>query len=163
MMNQRKPATDIQLTEHFKLSEFTRSAKAEALGIDNSVVEGEVLANITEVAITLERVRKLFGWRAVDVSSGVRCPKLNTAIGSKDTSPHIKGLAVDFNIRGLTAREVALKIAPLVEELDIDQLIYEIRGETTWVHLGLRVFGARHQVLTINIVGGKEYVTTGVV
>lgn len=156
-------AGDMQLTEHFKLSEFTRSDVAKAKGIDNSIVQGEVLANITEVAIVLERVRKIFGGRPVNISSGVRCLKLNRAMKSKDTSAHLKGLAVDFNITGLTAREVALKLAPLVEELDIDQLIYEIRGSATWVHMGLRVFGSRHQVLTIRIEGGTEHVTTGVV
>jgi hypothetical protein len=156
-----------QLTEHFTLEEFTRSAKAKELKIDNSPQDDATLDNLKQLATVLERVRKACGNRPIIISSGLRVPALNRAVGSRDTSAHIKGLAVDFNVKGLHPRLVAWCIAPLVEEFDIDQLIYEIREDqgklTEWVHLGLRVFGARNQVLTIRIKDGKEHVMTGVV
>ena len=47
---------------------------------------------------------------------------LNTAIGSKSTSQHVKGEAVDFEVPGVTNAQLAAWIR---DNLDYDQLILE--------------------------------------
>src|SRR5882672_2980408 len=83
-----------KLSEHFALSEFVKSPTAERLGIDNTPPV-EAIESLRMVALrVLEPVRAKFG--PVHVNSGYRCHDLNAACGSKDTSQHRKGEAVDF-------------------------------------------------------------------
>jgi len=50
----------MQLTPNFTLAEFTRSAKAQALGLDNTPT-AKALANLQHTAEMLERVRAHLG------------------------------------------------------------------------------------------------------
>ena len=145
-----------QLTDHFSLEEMTRSDYAERHGIDNKP-NLEIIANLTEMAMVMERVRMAVG-APISVTSGYRCGKLNTAIGGSKTSAHVRGHACDFVAFGQTARETALKIAPLVKELGIDQLIFEFGR---WVHIGLAEY-PRHQVLTAKFEGSHVSYMQGV-
>lgn len=54
---------------------------------------------------TAEGVREHFGAPAL-VSSGVRCPVHNMAVGGVANSRHLSGKAMDFCITGRSAREV---------------------------------------------------------
>lgn len=132
----------MNLTENFSLREMTRSDYAERHGINNTPTDIRIVGNLHIMAECMERIRKLLG-APIIVSSGYRCPKLNTAIGGSKTSAHVQGLACDFNAVGYDAKCAALKIAPLVEEFGIDQLIYE----GSWVHVGL-YDEPRGQILT---------------
>lgn len=125
--------TDKQLTPHFKLSEFTRSATAESRGIDNTP-DSEHLTNLINLANTLEAVRALFGGAPVVITSGYRSPALNKAVGGVATSDHANGLAADFTVKGYTVQQAAEKIA--ASGIRFDQLIFE-QGSTEWVHLGI--------------------------
>ena len=49
----------------------------------------------TSVLETLDRIRSMFG-KPMNITSGARCLTYNRSIGSKDTSPHPQGLAVDI-------------------------------------------------------------------
>lgn len=123
-----------RLSEHFLLSEFTRSATAQARGIDNTPSLQHV-ANLRQLARTLERVREALGGHPIIISSGYRSPELNRAVGGSATSDHANGLAADFTCPGYgSAREVCEAIVSA--GIEFDQLIYE-QGNTEWVHLGL--------------------------
>jgi len=82
----------------------------------------------------LEPVRQHFGVPMVP-SSGYRCLELNRAIGSGDTSQHVKGQAVDFEIPGLANQVLANWI---MENVDYDQLILEFYRQedpnSGWIH-----------------------------
>ena len=137
-----------RLSDNFTLAEMCASDYAERHGLNNRPVDAETVANLTEVCMVLERVRKLAG-APIIVSSGYRSPKVNQAIGGSKTSAHMAGLAADIRAVGMTARELALKIAPLVQEFGIDQLIFE----GSWTHIGLRD-NPRGQILTARFGGG---------
>lgn len=135
---------DHRLSEHFFLSEFLRSETAARRGIDNTPGP-EVLRALEWNAANMEQVRTVLN-QAIQVSSGYRSPALNRAIGSADTSAHIKGLACDF-----TAPSFGLPIDvcdQIVKSgIQFDQLIHE----HTWVHIAWAGFGSspRRQVLTL--------------
>ena len=124
----------MKLSEHFSLSELTKSSTAERKGISNEPDE-EAIENLILVCDQiLEPVRNHYGKPFVP-NSGFRCLELNRAIGSSDKSQHVTGQAVDFEVPGEDNKDVALWV---VENCTFDQLILEFykEGEPTsgWVH-----------------------------
>lgn len=144
-----------KLTPHFTLNELIRSSRASELGIDNTPPE-HVLKNLILVCTSiLEPVRSHFE-RPVRVNSGYRCLALNSAINGSQTSQHMTGQAVDFEIDGLANYDLALWIST---NLTFDQLILEnyVSGKPNsgWVHCSLKTEQNRMQLLTIN--GRNKY------
>ena len=138
----------MNLTENFSLIELTKSQTAERKGIDNtpSPEHQENLKSLCEMI--LQPIRDHFG-QVVSVSSGYRSAELCTAIGSKTTSQHAKGEAVDFEIFDVSNKELADYIN---EHLDYDQLILEYwKGEdepnSGWVHCSYTNGSNRKQYL----------------
>mgnify|MGYP000336016796 CR=1 FL=1 len=137
----------MNLTENFSLNELTKSQTAERKGIDNtpSTEHQENLKRLCESI--LQRVRDHFG-RVVSVSSGYRSVDLCVAIGSSTGSQHAKGEAADFEIFGVSNKELADYIN---ENLDYDQLILEYWKEedpnSGWVHCSYKSDGNRKQYL----------------
>ena len=124
----------MMLSKHFSLAELTKSSTATRRGIDNdpdSTARENLIVLCSEV---LEPVREHYGVPFVP-NSGFRCLELNRAIGSSDSSQHVTGNAVDFEVPGVDNKEVALWVK---ENCDFDQLILEFYkdGEPTsgWVH-----------------------------
>jgi hypothetical protein len=85
----------MQLSKHFHLAEFTRSPTAAMLGIDNTLPP-DLMGAAQRTCEGLELVRSLLGDNPIRISSGYRGLALNSAIGSKPSSQHIKAEAVDF-------------------------------------------------------------------
>lgn len=119
------------LTEHFSLEELTDSDTALRLGISNRPGYHE-LGNLHMLAKGLERVRDALGGVPIIISSGYRSPALNAFVRGAPSSAHVKGLAADFKAPAFgSPRDIALALAPMVEKLQIDQLI----NEGQWVHV----------------------------
>ena len=147
----------MQLSKHFKLHEFEKSATAIRLGIKNKAGSGEI-KNLTDVCYEiLEPVRAKFDEKPIIITSGFRSEELCEAIKSSKTSQHTKGQAVDFEIAGVSNLEVALWIQ---NNCNFDQLILEFWKEedndpnSGWVHCSFVEGSNRKQVLTFN---GREY------
>jgi zinc D-Ala-D-Ala carboxypeptidase len=138
----------MKLTENFSLNELTKSQTAERKGIDNtpSPEHQENLKSLCEMI--LQPIRDHFG-QVVSVSSGYRSPELCVAIGSSTKSQHARGEASDFEIFGISNKELADYIN---EHLDYDQLILEYwKGEdepnSGWVHCSYTNGSNRKQYL----------------
>ena len=125
----------MQLSKHFKLEEFTKSMTATRKGIDNTPGAGDI-KNLENVCYEiLEPARAKFE-KPITITSGYRSEELCEAIGSKKTSQHAKGQAVDF-----------------------DQLIMEYFDPNDpaggWIHVSYNEKGSnRKQVLTYD---GKKF------
>ena len=144
----------MKLSENFKLLEFTRSETAKRLNIDNSPGEIE-LNNLKRLAGEMEKVRELFG-KPIIITSGFRCNKLNSAIGSKPTSRHVLGLACDFFIHGLEIKEIVQIIKDSYLSDLVDQCICEFDD---WVHLSIAEENVepRKMFLTIDNNGTRQF------
>ena len=147
----------MQLSKHFKLHEFEKSATAIRLGIKNKAGAGDI-KNLGDLCYEiLEPVRAKFDEKPVIITSGFRSEELCEAIKSSKTSQHTKGQAVDFEIAGVSNLEVALWIQ---NNCNFDQLILEFWKEedndpnSGWVHCSFVEGSNRKQVLTFN---GREY------
>ena len=137
----------MQLSKNFNLVEMTKSQTATRKGIDNTP-SPEHQANLQWLCMhVLQPIRDHFS-QVVTVSSGYRSPELCTAIGSKITSQHAKGEAADFEIFGVSNKELADYIN---ENLEYDQLILEYWKESDpnsgWVHCSYSEGNNRKQYL----------------
>ena len=148
----------MKLSNNFSLKELTASQTAARKGIDNtpSVEHQENLKLLcTHV---LQPIRDHFS-QVVSVSSGYRSQELCLAIGSKITSQHAKGEAADFEIFGVSNKELADYIH---ENLEYDQLILEYWKESDpnsgWVHCSYSQNHNRKQYLkAFKINGSTKY------
>ena len=144
----------MKLTEHFKLEEFTHSLTADRLKIDNSV-PADLMPNVKLTAIKLELVRKALD-KAINITSGYRCPALNARVGGVSTSAHTKGLAVDFHSPFGTPKEICQRL--IDAGVQFDKLIQE---HNQWVHIGFSPDNNRQIVLTAVKQGGKTVYLSG--
>ena len=137
----------MKLSENFSLLELTKSQTAERKGIDNppSTEHQENLKKLCENV--LQPVRDHFE-QVVSVSSGYRSPELCTAIGSSSKSQHARGEAADFEIFGVSNKELADWIH---YNINYDQLILEYWKESDpnsgWVHCSYSESNNRRQYL----------------
>ena len=137
----------MQLSKNFSLIELTKSQTAERKGIDNtpSTEHQENLKSLC--TYVLQPIRDHYS-RVVSVSSGFRSQALCEAIGSKSTSQHAKGEAADFEIFGISNKELADWIH---FNVNYDQLILEYWKESDpnsgWVHCSYTEGNNRRQYL----------------
>lgn len=150
----------MQLTKHFTLEEFTASALAVRLGIDNTP-NAKQLARITLTAQRMEAVRDVLCVAAgedipIHLTSGFRCLALNRALRSSDASAHVDGDASDFKAPKFGG---PLKVARALEASSVgyDQLIHEFGA---WVHISF-ADRLRGETLTIDRVGDRVRTRAG--
>jgi len=148
---------NIRLSSNFTLAEMVKSSTADRHGIDNWPTDKLIIQKLKLIAINiLQPCRDHFGI-PFSPNSGFRCLELNRKIGSKDTSQHAKGEAVDFEIPGISNFDLASFIE---NYLDFDQLILEFaqRGVPTagWVHCSY-VSPKINRKESISLVKGEGY------
>ena len=145
----------MNLTTNFSLLELTKSQTAERKGIDITPSPDHQESLKLLCTHILQPVRDHFE-RVVSVSSGYRSPELCLAIGSKTTSQHAKGEAADFEIFGVSNKELADWIH---FNLNYDQLILEYWKEedpnSGWVHCSYIEGNNRRQYLRAYKEDGK--------
>ncbi len=121
----------MQLTKNFTLEELLLSQTAERLNMNEQYTPPqEVVDNLTALCENIlqpfrENLRK-----GINISSGYRCPRVNTAIGGAANSQHVKGQAADIGVSG-TSTETLYKNLK-ASGLPFDQLIQEF---DRWVHI----------------------------
>jgi hypothetical protein len=142
------------MTPHFTLDELTASETAERNGWDNTPNETE-LANLQRLAEFLEEVKEALGGKPIMVSSGFRNKQTNDSVGSRDSSQHRLGCAVDFRVPQLTPDQVVQAI--IASGLPYDQVIREF---DRWTHLSIPNTPdakPRKQALIIDKTGTRLY------
>ena len=140
------------LSPHFSLAEAIHSETAARKGIDNTPREVDIFT-MRNTAERMEQVRILLGV-PITVSSWYRSPEVNAAIGSKSTSQHIKGEAVDFIAPSFgDPVTICKKLIPFIESLRIDQLILE----HTWVHISFAISTGKPRGQVLSLITGNHY------
>lgn len=152
--------------------EFTNSATARKLGIDNTPT-AEHRTNLEElVAKLLDPLREAWAIRcaneqwgtpALNVTSGYRGPELNKAVGGTATSAHCVGYAADLVPANGRLAEFKAFCRGWLQGKPFDQMISEdenAAGVPRWIHIGYKnqQGGQRRQLLSM--VGGKYQAMT---
>ena len=138
------------MTPHFSLAELTHT---DHRAFDNTPPP-EVLPNLRRIALLMEQVRSLLG-QPIFITSGYRSKQVNDAVGSKDTSQHRLGCAVDFKCAGLTPDQIVRKIK--ASDIAYDQLIREF---DSWTHISVPsepALAPRKQALIIDRTGTRLF------
>jgi zinc D-Ala-D-Ala carboxypeptidase len=143
----------MKLSAHFDLEEFTCSDTAARMCINNDLPI-ELLAEAKKTADMMEAIRAYLSDRLqkpcpVIITSAYRCPQLNKAIGSSETSDHIKMMACDFKAPAFgSPYDICRELAPAMSMLGIGQIIYEFES---WIHVSTRIPDkVINRIITIN-------------
>jgi hypothetical protein len=142
----------MKLTEHFSLEELTHTDHRQ---YDNTPNDAE-LENLKRLAEFLEEVKTLLGGKPIMVNSAFRSKQVNDAVGSRDSSQHRIGCAVDFRVPQLTPDEVVRAV--IASGLPYDQIIREFNA---WTHLSIpnkEGDKPRKQALIIDKQGTRPFV-----
>lgn len=155
-----------KLSENFTFEEMLVSSTAQKYGIKN-VPDAVSKANLTLLCQKfLQPMREAYG-KPIIVTSGYRCPELNTRIGGAKTSQHMRGQAADINDgtgykHGMEARyEANAKLFDFIYQRGgYDQLINEFpdaKGRPQWIHVSYNpnLKKQRGQALVAKKVNGK--------
>jgi uncharacterized protein YcbK (DUF882 family) len=128
-------AKNIKLSKNFTYDEMIHSATAKRLNIDNTPNARE-LENLKVLCQTvLQPIRDKRG-SAITVTSGYRCPKLNTLVGGSKTSQHALGQAADITLGNPTLNKKLFNmIVDMInkKEIRVGQLIDEYNYR--WLHI----------------------------
>lgn len=119
-------------SDFFSLEEFTRSATALRLKIDNTPKD-YIIRNIQYgVQMVLDPLRRIIR-SPIIITSGFRCSALNKAVGGVANSWHTKGNAADIRIKDEEEAKAifqALKTLP-----SVDTVLFEHSATAIWMHV----------------------------
>jgi len=134
----------MNFSKNFTLKEFEKSDIAEKYGINNKMPEKYYNNAISLCKYVLQPLRDFLG-KIVNVSSGYRCPELNSHPDLKGSvsSDHLRGAAADITVDGLTPEQLKNIIISL--GLDFDQLI--VYKKKKIVHISFRTVNRRQVII----------------
>lgn len=135
------------ISKHITWEEATKSATAEKKGIANVPSEVEIVAMKKLAKEIFEPLREWAG-EPIRVNSFYRSAELCEAIGSKATSQHTKGQAIDIDAMGKKTNADLFNY--IKDNLNFDQLIWEYGDDENpdWVHISyVGVNGNRNRIL----------------
>lgn len=143
----------MNLSKNFTLKEMTKSVTAKRLGIDNTPDDQQIAFMVELCENVLQPLRDALG--PITISSGLRVPALNKAIGGSSSSQHcaLRGAAADIDMDEKNA-EVFNYIK---DNLIFDQLIWEFGDNDCpdWVHVSYHYGHNRGQILKAVKKNGK--------
>jgi hypothetical protein len=145
----------MKMSTNFTLAEMVSSHTAQRLGIDNTPNDEQIESLKELCEKILQPVRDKFG--PVRITSGLRVPDLNTAIGGSKSSQHCKGEAADINLCSNSCGGKNADVFNYIKDhLIFDQIIWEF-GENcpAWVHVSYNYGKNRKQVLKAKKQNGK--------
>ena len=135
----------MKLSDNFTLAEMVRSQTARRLNIDNTQDEHQIEFMRELCVHVLQPIRNEFG--PVRITSGLRVPELNRAIGGSSSSQHcaLNGAAADIDF-GDGNKPV---FDWIVNNIVFDQLIREFGDDKTpdWIHVSYNYGKNRGQIL----------------
>lgn len=117
----------MQLTKNFTKKEFDSK--------DGAIMPPDVLSNVIVVAQNLQKIRDYIA-KPINIHSGYRSVAHNKAVGGVANSYHLKGLAVDISVSGMTSLDLYNIIEKLIDEKRVINgglILYD-----TFVHYDLR-------------------------
>ena len=119
-------------SEFFSLAELIKSSTATKHHIDNTP-PADVIKNLQYgVDMILDPLRRIYG-KPIIITSGYRCPKLNTLVGGVSNSWHTQGNAADIHVASLT--EATKLFSNLQKIPSVDTVLFEHSNSGQWLHV----------------------------
>lgn len=131
-MARQQNITQTIKSEFFSLAELIKSSTATKHHIDNTP-PADVIRNLQYgVDMVLDPLRRIYG-KPILITSGYRCPKLNTLVGGVSNSWHTQGNAADIHVASLT--EATKLFSNLQKIPSVDTVLFEHSGAGQWLHV----------------------------
>lgn len=105
--------------QHFKVREFACKDGSQVVFIDSYLVS------------ILDILRREIG-KPIIITSGYRTPTRNKEAGGAKYSYHMRGMAADIRVNGMTPKELANKLNKIVPD-ECGIIVYK-----SWVHFDVR-------------------------
>lgn len=121
------------LSPHFSLHEMVKSSMATRHRINNTPSDPTIIKNLKILCTqVLEPARKEYGHPLI-ITSGYRCPALNTMVGGAACSYHTMGKAADI---ALSTREQGKRLADALNKQTLtDLVLLETTKRAIWLHV----------------------------
>lgn len=110
---------NVQLTKHFKVKEFACKDGSPVVFVD------DYLYTILSI------LRRKLG-KPVIITSGYRTPEWNKKCGGAKYSYHMRGMAADIRVDGISAKQLANELNAIIPE-ECGIIVYK-----SWVHFDVR-------------------------
>ncbi len=136
--------------QHFTIQELSASATAERLAIDNTPPRAAQRMLTILVEQLLGPIRRRYG-APIIVTSGYRCPALNTAVGGVANSHHIVGCAADITTGSIENNKMLFALIiemQTTHAIRFTQLIAE--KDYRWLHISYVPGMLRAQIIDVN-------------
>ena len=108
-----------QLAKHFKVKEFACKDETPVVFIDDYLI------------FVLDILRNKIN-KPVIITSGYRTPEWNKKCGGAKYSYHMRGMAADIRVEGMSAKQLANKLNEIIPE-ECGIIVYK-----SWVHFDVR-------------------------
>lgn len=125
----------MKIPRYFTLEELLTSSTARQKSIEN-LPSWMIVEHLNELACFLDGVREAWG-SAINVTSGYRCPKLNSAVNGAQRSAHLVGFASDIVPANGRMDEFEKFLKDYLKDKQFDECLWESRGKSRWVHLAI--------------------------
>lgn len=110
---------NVKLAKHFKVKEFACKDGSQVVFIDDYLV------------FILDILRNKLG-KPIIITSGYRTTEWNKKCNGAKYSYHMRGMAADIRVDGMTAKELANKLNEIVPD-ECGIIVYK-----SWVHFDVR-------------------------
>lgn len=110
---------NMNVGKHFKVREFTCKDDSQVVFID------------THLVAILDILRNKIG-KPVIITSGYRTPEWNTKCGGAKYSYHMRGMAADIRVNGMTPKQVASILNGIIPN-ECGIIVY-----SGWIHIDTR-------------------------
>ena len=108
-----------KIGKHFSVREFACKDGSQVVFVDSYLVT------------ILDILRNKVG-KPVYINSGYRTPARNKAVGGAKYSYHMRGMAADIRVNGMSAKQVANELNAIVPD-ECGIIVYK-----SWVHFDVR-------------------------
>lgn len=115
-----KKQGNVKLSANFTVKEFACKDGSDTVLIDTKLVE------------ILQKIRDHFG-KPIIINSAYRTPAHNKRVGGSSSSYHVKGMAADIQISGVSAVELALFAQTVTNGMGVYYY-----GNTNFIHVDSR-------------------------
>lgn len=110
---------NLKISEHFKVKEYACKDGSQVVFVDE------------KLRLMLEALRSKIG-KPVIITSGYRTPEWNKKCGGAKYSYHMRGMAADIKVNGMTPKELAKELEKIAGD-ECGIIVYK-----SWVHFDVR-------------------------
>lgn len=148
--------------KYFNINEMCQSATATRKKINNTPNE-TIKQHLTEtIEKLLDPLREQWtlycqehnlGKASLNVSSGYRCPTLNSAVGGAKASAHMYGYAADIQPSNGKQNEFEKFVSGIFVKSGIkfDQIIIERSSTSRWIHFAIKNSTGKQRMQTFKL------------